>query len=142
MTLSLEQISDRLEIQELISRYSHAIDTRSFDDAVALFTSDGTLDYTATGGPAGDRKSVLDYIAGAMSPLKMSQHQVATSAITLAGDTATARSICHVSMEPQGEDSPVFFSGLLYLDTFARAPEGWRFSDRRVAEPWFSRPAG
>jgi hypothetical protein len=72
--------------------------------------------------------------------LKMSQHQVATSAIILAGDTATARSICHVAIDPPGEASQVFFSGLLYLDTFARTPEGWRISDAGSRSPGTTAP--
>jgi hypothetical protein len=143
LTLSVQEISDRLEIQELISQYSHAIDTRRFDDAVALFTADGTADYTASGGLAGDRKIVLDQIATSMSFLTGSQHLVATSTITLAGDTATARSICHVSLQMPGSDgeSQVFFSGLFYADALARTPDGWRFSDRRVEEPWVRLPS-
>ena len=31
MTLSIQEISDRLEIQDLIARYSYALDRRDYD---------------------------------------------------------------------------------------------------------------
>jgi hypothetical protein len=83
---------------------------------------------------------VLERIAEGMSILKSSQHLVATSTISVDGDAATARSICHVSMSVPGQDgqgTSVFFSGLNYADTFAHTSEGWRFSHRRVEDPWF-----
>src|SRR5690606_3023006 len=52
--LSLQEISDRLEIEDLMVRYSHAIDTRQWDLLDELFTDDAHIDYTAMGGPAGD----------------------------------------------------------------------------------------
>jgi hypothetical protein len=39
-TLSLEEISDRLEIQQLLVAYSTAIDQRRFDDLDASVTRD------------------------------------------------------------------------------------------------------
>ena len=43
--LSLEEISDRLEIQQLLVAYSTAIDTRQFDDLAQVFTPDAYIDY-------------------------------------------------------------------------------------------------
>lgn len=47
--LSLAEISDRLEIQQLLIDYSTAIDRRLFDDLDAVFTSDAYIDYRAMG---------------------------------------------------------------------------------------------
>ncbi len=44
--LSHAEISDRLEIQQLITDYSTAIDNRRFDDLDAVFTPDAYIDYT------------------------------------------------------------------------------------------------
>ena len=38
--LSLQEISDRLEIQDLLSRYSYAIDERNWDGLDDVFTPD------------------------------------------------------------------------------------------------------
>ena len=47
--LSLEEISDRLEIQQLLIDYSTAIDQRRFDDLDTVFTPDAYIDYRASG---------------------------------------------------------------------------------------------
>ena len=42
--LSLQEISDRLEIQQLLVDYSTAIDQRRFDDLDKVFTPDAYID--------------------------------------------------------------------------------------------------
>jgi hypothetical protein len=42
--LSLAEISDRLEIQQLLVDYSTAIDKRRFDDLDKVFTPDAYID--------------------------------------------------------------------------------------------------
>jgi hypothetical protein len=42
--LSLAEISDRLEIQQLLVDYSTAIDPRRFDDLDTVFTPDAYID--------------------------------------------------------------------------------------------------
>ena len=54
VVLSLEEISDRLEIQQLLVDYSTAIDTRRFDDLDLVFTPDAYIDYRAMGGVDGN----------------------------------------------------------------------------------------
>src|SRR3984957_9159932 len=61
--LSHAEISDRLEIQQLIVDYSTAIDTRHFDDLDAVFTQDAYIDYTALGGIEGRYPEVKAWLA-------------------------------------------------------------------------------
>jgi hypothetical protein len=42
--LSLEEISDRLEIEQLLVDYSTTIDQRRFDDLDRVFTADAYID--------------------------------------------------------------------------------------------------
>jgi hypothetical protein len=42
--LSLQEMSDRLEIQQLLVAYSTAIDQRRFDDLDRMFTADAYID--------------------------------------------------------------------------------------------------
>ncbi|KAH8762544.1 hypothetical protein F5883DRAFT_560684 [Diaporthe sp. PMI_573] len=48
MTLSIEEISDRLEIQDMYTRYVHAADDRESLDNI--FLPNTTFDWTSTGG--------------------------------------------------------------------------------------------
>jgi hypothetical protein len=43
--LSLQEISDRLEIQQLLINYSTAIDQRRFDDLDRVFMPDAYIDF-------------------------------------------------------------------------------------------------
>jgi hypothetical protein len=43
--LSLAEISDRLEIQQLLVDYSAAVDNRRFEDLDNVFTPDAYIDY-------------------------------------------------------------------------------------------------
>ncbi|MCW2657977.1 MAG: SnoaL-like protein [Jatrophihabitans sp.] len=128
---SVEALSDRLEIQDLITAYSYAIDFHEFDDLDAIFTSDGTLDLTATGGIAGPLPEVKQWLASVLVNFAGHQHLVATSQVTIDGDTASARSLCHNPMylNDNGKQQ-VLVVGLWYLDTFARTADGWRIANR------------
>src|SRR5580692_5606052 len=46
MTKSLQELSDRLEIQDLMVAYSYAIDHRQWEDLDDVFTADAIIDYS------------------------------------------------------------------------------------------------
>lgn len=132
MPKSLQELSDRLEIQDLQSAYSHAIDTRDFDALDRVFTKDAWIDYTAFGGPAGDLESTKAFLRKALGMFGGFQHMVATSQVKLSGHRATAKTICWNPMvirKPGGEEH-VFFCGLWYHDEYLRTLDGWRITKR------------
>jgi hypothetical protein len=51
--LSPREISDRIQIQDLLVRYTRAIDTKDWALLDTCFLPDAQVDYTATGGIAG-----------------------------------------------------------------------------------------
>ena len=61
--LSLEEISDRLELQHLLISYSEAIDRREFDELDDLFTPDAYIDYRDTGGVDGRFPQIKAWLA-------------------------------------------------------------------------------
>ena len=129
--LSLQEVSDRLELQDLVHAYSHALDARDWDALAALFTPDATIDYTEMGGPRGDLASTRAFLAEVMPLMASTQHLVATSRFVVDGDEATGRSICFNPMAVEVEGRPhTFFCGLWYRDRFVRTPDGWRFAER------------
>jgi hypothetical protein len=83
---TIEELSDRLEIQDLLTAYSYAVDFHRFDDLDAIFTVDATLDFTATGGIAGPLSEVKTWLASVLPHFAGHQHLVATSQVELAGD--------------------------------------------------------
>lgn len=136
--LSLQEISDRLEIQDLLARYSHAIDRRDWGALDRVFTQDAYIDYASMGGASGTLPHIKQYLAQAMANFKGFQHLVATTELTLEGDHARGRTICHnpMIMDLDGKDW-VFFCGLWYVDKFMRTAQGWRISERIEEKSYF-----
>jgi ketosteroid isomerase-like protein len=141
--LSQQELSDRAEITDLITRYSSAIDRRAWDDLDALFTEDAVLDYTATGGIRGTLPEHKSYNAQVLTSFAGTQHLMALPVLEIDGDTASARTICFNPMVV--DDRHVFFVGLWYLDRLVRTAAGWRFSERVEELSYFhnfARPTG
>ena len=88
--MSLQEISDRLEIQELIARYSVALDTRDYDGLDDLFTDDAVLDYTATGAIRGGLAEMKQFIADAFAMFDGTQHLTTSTTLAFDDDGNTA----------------------------------------------------
>ncbi|HEV3227284.1 MAG TPA: nuclear transport factor 2 family protein [Acidimicrobiales bacterium] len=133
MTMSTQEISDRLEIFELIARYSVALDSRDYDALDELFTNDAVLDYTATGAIRGSLAEMKTFIADAFTMFTGTQHLTTGTTLRFAadGNTAHGKSACHNPMVFGGELAPrMMIVGLWYVDTFVRTADGWRFKER------------
>jgi hypothetical protein len=132
IVMTLQEISDRLEIQDLMVAYSHAVDTRDWDAFDDVFTPDATIDYTEMGGSRGTLTETKDFLRTVMPHFSSFQHMVATSKVTLNGDTAEGRTICYNPMviDKGNGETHVFFCGLWYRDHFVRTDAGWRIKDR------------
>ena len=130
--LTLQEVSDRLEIQQLMTVYSNSIDQRNFERLAGVFTPDAYIDYRAMGGIAGHYPEVKAWLGPALRSFPNYYHLIANTEVVLDGDSATARTVCFNPMEvplPQG-GSQVMFLGLWYHDKLVRTPDGWRISER------------
>lgn len=136
--LSLEEISDRLEIQQLLVDYSTAIDTRRFDDLDNVFTEDAYIDYRAMGGIDGRYPEVKAWLAEVLPNFPAYSHMLGNLSITFSGDAAASRVICFNPMVLGGDQKQVLFCGLWYDDEFIRTPQGWRLT-RRVETKCFDK---
>jgi len=132
--LSAEEMSDRLELQDLLIRYSDAIDRREFDELDAIFVPDAYIDYRDTGGIDGQYPQIKEWLAETLPAyFERNAHMLGLPAIKLAGDTATARTFCFNPMVLKGEKPKVMQVGVWYDDEFVRTADGWRIS-RRVED--------
>lgn len=137
--LSLEEISDRFEIQQLLIDYSTAIDTRKFDDLDRVFTPDAYIDYRAMGGIDGRFPDVKAWLAQTLPKIFRSHaHMLGNFDVRINGDTASSRTFCFNPMVFEGDKNQVMFCGLWYVDEFTRTRDGWRMT-RRVEEKCFDK---
>ena len=131
--MPLQEISDRLEIEQLIARYSYALDSRDFDALDDLFTADAVLDYTATGAIRGSLGEMKAFVADAFTMFDGTQHLTTQTLLHFSddGNTAYGKSACHNPMVFSGDNQPkMMVIGLWYIDTFVRTADGWRFQTR------------
>jgi hypothetical protein len=133
--LSLLEISDRMEIADVLARYSAAIDGRQWDDLDRLFTPDAVIDYTEMGGIRGSLPEQKEFLAAAMPGFAGFQHLTATSTFDIDGDVARVRTICFNPMVVTDEQQ-VLFCGLWYRDVLVRGPDGWRIRERHEDRGW------
>jgi len=137
--LSLEEISDRFEIQQLLIDYSTAIDSRRSDDLDRVFTADAYIDCRAMGGIDGRFPDVKAWLADTLPKIfRTHAHMLGNFDVRISGDTASSRTFCFNPMVFEGDTNQVMFCGLWYVDEFARTPEGWRMT-RRVEEKCFDK---
>lgn len=126
--LSLAEMSDRLEIQQLLVDYATAIDQRRFDDLDRIFTPDAYIDYRAMGGIDGAFPEVKAWLAKVLPNFPAYYHLLGNFDIRVDGDTATSRTACFNPMQFDG--GRILFCALWYDDEFVRTPEGWRMTRR------------
>jgi hypothetical protein len=121
-----QELSDRQEIVDLITRYTRAVDTQTFAP-VDVFTDDAVLDYSAAGGPATNPVEALAWVAEMMQVFDRWQHTIGQVSIELDTDTATATAYFlnpMVLVEESGEK--LVEVGGYYHHDLRRTPDGWR----------------
>ena len=136
--LSLAEVSDRLEIQQLLVDYSTAIDQRRVDDLDRIFTPDAYIDYRVMGGIDGRYPEVKAWLAKVLPNFPAYAHLIGNFDIRLSGDTATGRTLCLNPMKLTGSgdsgDGQILFCALWYDDEFVRTADGWRLTRRVEAK--------
>ena len=125
--MDLQELIDRQQITNVITAYTLAVDTRNFRDAIACFTEDAVLDYTPVGGPATGPAEALAWVEHGLSGFERWQHVVGQIAITIVGDTATARAWFVNPMVLKGPDGKekVVDTGGYYVHQLVRSGDGW-----------------
>ena len=134
----LQKLTDRLDIEEVLTRYAWALDAKQFDELDDVFTPDAHVDYTSSGGEAGAYPVVKAWLAEVLPHFPAYQHLVTNKQISVDGDRATSRSEFYnpmVMAKPDGTTS-IFFVGGEYHDQLVRTPHGWRITDRVEKSVW------
>jgi 3-phenylpropionate/cinnamic acid dioxygenase small subunit len=139
-----QDVADRIEIDDLLTRYATAVDTRDWDLYQTVFTADALIDYTSSGGIRGGLAEVTTWLSDALSIFSMSQHLVTNRDIRVAGDTATSRCYFYNPMGRTKRDGTLelMFVGGYYRDQLRRTGDGWRIAERIQDTAWSSSSPG
>ena len=128
--LSVQEMSDRFEIQDLLVGYCYAVDAKDFDALDQFFTQDAVIDYSEMVGVKGSLAEIKEFLRASLGPIPMAQHAVSTTQYKFEGDRCETRTVCHNPMVvpgDAGEDQAIFF-GLWYIHELRRTEKGWRIA--------------
>lgn len=139
--MDLAELSDRQEITDLLTRYTRAVDTRSYDDLHHVFTPDAVLDYSSAGGPVGPPAEAVPWVEQGLAGFARTQHILGQVAITFV-DADRAQVTAYftnplVAVAPDGTET-LWEVGGYYHHDMVRTPHGWR-SSRIVDEIQWTR---
>ncbi|GAA1775746.1 nuclear transport factor 2 family protein [Nocardioides hankookensis] len=131
--MDLQEISDRVEIENVVIRYTRGIDTGEWDKLDTVFTPDARINYVESGGIEASYAEVKPWLAEvlpAFFPKRMhSLHQLDIAFPEEGGgDEATCSAYFHNPMpmeDGKGGEKVVEFGGI-YHHTLVRTPDGWR----------------
>jgi hypothetical protein len=136
MALTLQELSDRIEIADLLTRYTTAIDTKDWDLLDTCFTPDADVDYVSSGGIAGKYPEVRKWLEKALAIFDVTIHAISNSEVTLDGDRAKAKTLvnnpmCILSDGADGKKTQTIFTVYAYYhDDLVRTDQGWRIAVR------------
>ena len=127
--MDLQQISDRLEIEDVLIRYTRAIDTGDWGRLDTVFTPDAAIDYTQSGGIDGSYPAVRAWLAENLPLFPRRMHTLGQVEIRYDGaDAALVAAYFHNPMTLSagaGSETLVEVGGI-YHHRMVRSPDGWR----------------
>ena len=143
LTISPEEVADRLAIRELVEAYAHCADRRESKGQMSLFAAD--THFVVFMNAKDPKPSMELHSREALAPVfadlnkyDATTHFVGQSTIfTLAADRATGEAYClahHISVE--GGTRRLMLASLRYLDTLAKTHGAWLFAERRLYVDW------
>ncbi len=120
---------DRADIIDVLVRYATGIDRRDWPLFRTVFTADCVLDYGEIGKWNGV-DAVTEFMDQVHAMAVHTMHRLSNHAITVDGDTATARTYVDSLIMAQDNSSGVSGIGF-YDDDLVRTPGGWQIARRR-----------
>jgi len=121
---------DRLEILELVARYSRGTDLRD-PEIAEMFAENGVLE--ANGKVLGDsRAAIRAFLEAGRSAAQKRRHFLSNVAVDGDGQTASLQAYVAVYDVTDGLAKAPYLIGE-YTDDLVKLPEGWRFLRRSLA---------
>jgi ketosteroid isomerase-like protein len=137
-SLSPADVADRIAIDDLLTRYTMAVDDGDWDQLDTVFTPDAVIDYRSAGGISGTRDEIKAWLAKALAAFPVRQHMIANKRVVIDGDTATVRAYFYNPMMLASRDggSHAAPGGGYYNHRLVRTADGWRSVELIEEEVW------
>lgn len=134
-------LSDRVELDDLLTRYATAIDGLDWRLLDTVFNEDAHLDYRSAGGIEGLYPEVRRWLAEVLPLFDVTQHLVVNREFTRVADGVQARSCFLNANRLHVDGKPWLFTvGGRYHDRLTRTDDGWRIAARVEHTLWWDNP--
>lgn len=127
--LTLQELSDRVEIERALAAYSQAIDSHDWDLLDQVFQPDADIDYRESVPHRGDLAYTKQWLSR-MTRAGTYYHLLGLPWVEIRGDSAHTRTPCINPMPLRDGQDGRRFVGHWYVDDWVRAAAGWRIQAR------------
>jgi len=127
---SPSEAADIVAINQLAASYAEAMCRKSVREAVEVYADDGRL-LTPTTEAAVGREAIVETIERTVASLDLLFIAVLNGLVQVDGDLARGRFAIREWSVRSSDQQGFLFLGF-YEDRLARAPDGWRFTERRL----------
>jgi hypothetical protein len=139
--MKVQEISDRLLIGEVLTRYTLAIDTGQWELLNSVFTPDAVIDYTSAGGVKGVRDEARGWLAEVLPTWPGRQHLIGNVSISVDGDAAIVTASFTDTLAPTRDAVAAGTPGIIrgggwYHHRMVRTPDGWRSRELVEEQLW------
>ena len=122
-------IADRIEIEQLLARYTHAADIHPPEAMRDIFAADGRFHIEAMGIDVRGLDNIIHFFTEMRSQMAGMYHINTNLVVDIDGHTATA--ISYLSTLQSGPE-PKIVSFSRYEDDLVKTPGGWRIQSRSI----------
>jgi hypothetical protein len=126
--------SELFEIERLLYDYAWGCDEGDWALLRSVFSDDADLDYSSTGGPAGDPDEVVAWLESSLSRIRI-QHVVSNFRIDVTGESASGSAMFLTTVHLEGLGQPLTTGGYYELG-FVRVDGRWKVRRLREDNRW------
>jgi hypothetical protein len=130
--LTTQELSDQIEISQVLNRYFRSMDTKDYPLLDSVFTPDATLRYENPGSLTTTYREMAPIFEKFNDSFFFMQHIASQVVIDVAGDSATSSNnlrAVHFQEDHAGLHNKWVVYGA-YRDDFVRSSAGWRIANR------------
>jgi hypothetical protein len=135
--LSMQEVSDHIEIRQVLATYSRGVDRWDLELLKSVYHPDATDTHTVFNGTGWD---FAEFIVETCRRMKgASQHHLTNIYIELHGDSANVETYYiayHETKNEDGTEDTLLNTGGRYLDRFERRDGVWKIAKRLVTIDW------
>jgi hypothetical protein len=132
----VQEVKDRLDVSEMVSRYAHALDRQNWEAFHGIFDEEikVELPHVPSDSPAVSREAFVQMVVDTVGGFEATHHPIANHVVTIDGDSATC--LCyaqayHTVPTERGIEDYCVVRGF-YDWGLRRTADGWRINRMKV----------